>query len=726
MAKSSPHTVEVWTEGKTDWLHLKTAMQKLGLSIPILFREKQESMGESSLLNMCQAFAERENASPVVFIFDRDNANIVDKVSDPLNSYKSWGNEVYSFAIPVPPHRKGYSNICIELFFTDEEIQTEDSNGRRLYLTSEFNPTSGRHREDKKLSIGNKGRIKNFTQRKETKIVDSEVYDEEDLNVALTKADFAIALANNLPPFNSFDFSKFEPIFEILTDIVRATSPANTAYLPDYEFLLQSLSQYSQQDQLCILNSALINTSRMILQVFSIATIRIYEQQIGDEDKNYRKTSKDIKRILKDEYYNPGLKTVFALSEKCFHLIDISAPESLLRMKDTFNAIFVLKELGQVLEDLENIYPPQRGRLRYLNKAERRDNLLGYFKELSMYEKRTTKDLYLVSKPFIENGQVKIETWYNALILLTKMAATILSFPVIFRNVENVDPVTGVYNVEIITYEGNTVHREYQTCRSDELEDGSIHASLLRLNNGLDISMYPMLIIKDDTLYTYLRSRSAGYEYYSTVKDRIHVDQTKKKFNYSVFRIGSHQELFWTEVPPTVNPVTNICANIPQEGLSSFVGRKQQQTEILQNILEVPNENGIIYGPGGIGKTALIQKVSKRLFEEPECAQHDFENIIWISAKTDFYNPHSGKIEPKEHNFKSFEDIITAILEFFEYEYLNEYNFEEKKDLALEVFFDNPTLLILDNFETVKHTVPEEAARIIDFFGKQVKRHLRN
>lgn len=286
------NTIEVWTEGKTDWIHLRTAMDKLGSKLPIIFRENRESMGDDKLLKTCQSFAERENASPVVFIFDRDNPSIIKKVNDPINSYKAWGNEVYSFALPVPPHRKGFSNICIELYYTDQEIQTEDESQRRLFLTSEFHPTSGRNRADKQLSIGNKAKLKNVTSTKLTKIVDSEVYNEDDQNVALTKANFAEAIAHNDAPFSSFNASVFEPVFDVLIQILRATRPENTVYIPDLNFYFKSLSKSSDQGQLCILNNAFFQTIWMALQLFSIATIRVYEQQIMNEDKKFCKNAR--------------------------------------------------------------------------------------------------------------------------------------------------------------------------------------------------------------------------------------------------------------------------------------------------------------------------------------------------------------------------------------------------------------------------------------------------
>ncbi len=434
---------------------------------------------------------------------------------------------------------------------------------------------------------------------------------------------------------------------------------------------------------------------------------------------------KDIKKILSQDFFNPTLKTLIPLSKKCFHLIDESAPEALLRMKETFETVFILEALGQMLEDMELMYPPPKGKVRYINKSTRRDDLFGYLDMVAVYEIRLSKKLHTVSTPFIQNGQIRIETWFNGLIQLSKLFGNFFSCPIIFRNVQYVDPISGKYEVENITYNGNSSFRETIPYASDELDDGSIQQSLLKLSDNFIVSLYPMLIVKDDTLFTYRRSRSAGYEYYSTLQGRIHIEQTKKKLIHSMFRTGGLQELFWTEVPPTTNPITGIRANIPHEGVEKFVGRKLHQKNIFENILEVTNENGIIYGPGGIGKTALMQIISMRLFDEPECAQHDIENIIWISAKKDFYDPNSGIIEPKEYNFTSFEDIVTAILEFNEFESLQEYSLEEKKDLVLEIFVENPTLLILDNFETIKHDAPVEADLIIDFFGKQVKRALR-
>lgn len=326
--------------------------------------------------------------------------------------------------------------------------------------------------------------------------------------------------------------------------------------------------------------------------------------------------------------------------------------------------------------------------------------------------------------PLIEDGRIKVSTWKQAASMLVEQTRAVLSFPVILRSIEKRDPSTQVYVAEIRTYRDSNVSVETVRIPSEEIEDYQANFTQLLLEPGLAVHTYPMLLVKDGALYSYQRTGSSGYEYFSIVHDRVHIERTKKKFNYALFRTNSPQELFWTDVIPVIHDRSGVKANIPQEGIGKFVGRAKQLEAIREDILQVPNENGIIYGPGGIGKTALALQFSKDLYENSDPDNRLFDNIIWVSAKTDYYDYISGTIEPKKQNFKSFDDVLTAILEFFELGGLDEYSFAEKRDLALEQFKECRTLLILDNFETIQTVNPEEANDIVRFFGTDVKKHL--
>jgi hypothetical protein len=82
----------IWTEGKTDWQHLKRAFQALDVGRKLAFQEVGDAWGDDQLLKQCAALARVAQPRPTIFIFDRDKDDVVAKVDDPLRGYKAWGN----------------------------------------------------------------------------------------------------------------------------------------------------------------------------------------------------------------------------------------------------------------------------------------------------------------------------------------------------------------------------------------------------------------------------------------------------------------------------------------------------------------------------------------------------------------------------------------------------------------------------------------------------------
>ena len=158
------------TEGQTDWMHLESAYRallqdsnnkdlfsKLGNIKFYEFEGKQKSnkdsskeiktltisdigfgkegaslikaeMGDSALLTLCETLSKFNNGRIIIFIFDHDKEEIVNEVVNG-NNYKNWGNNVYSFAIPVPESRKKTPLISIEHYYTDDEIKSVERIG---------------------------------------------------------------------------------------------------------------------------------------------------------------------------------------------------------------------------------------------------------------------------------------------------------------------------------------------------------------------------------------------------------------------------------------------------------------------------------------------------------------------------------------------------------------------------------------------------------------------
>jgi RNA-directed DNA polymerase len=209
------------TEGKTDVKHLNAALIQLHkearfTSLKIDFGEDipEERQGSTNLLKRCEFLRDTPQQQPIIAIFDRDEPNILNKVHDDAKGFKEWGNGVYSFAIPVPKHREPtIREVCIEFYYKDEEIKRPDSQGRRLFLSTEFDKRTCRHLENKNLSIPSKS-------GSQLKIIDSDVYNEDNKNVALSKNSFAENILANVEGFNNFNFIEFTAIFEIVEKIL--------------------------------------------------------------------------------------------------------------------------------------------------------------------------------------------------------------------------------------------------------------------------------------------------------------------------------------------------------------------------------------------------------------------------------------------------------------------------------------------------------------------------
>jgi hypothetical protein len=400
----------------------------------------------------------------------------------------------------------------------------------------------------------------------------------------------------------------------------------------------------------------------------------------------------------------PSLSTLTDLTRYCFHIVDDKAPDELRRMKECLQTPFVLAAIGELLNQLEIIYPPEPTKGRIVNKDQLKKSLVDYvIPELSKYAGKTQslKSDIDASDPA---PHLNIQTWQAAVETLVNAVKPILSQVFLLESLEQVDATNQSYMVRIRTYRDGTVSASEKRISFEELEEyDSDTSSLIMTRKGspLHIYLFPFLVIKDDQLFFYKRTRASGYEYYSISENRAFIAQTKRKFSHSAFRIGSkgaQQALFWTEVLPIENEKSGIKANIPSEGPVEFVGRKTQIKTIKKEIIEIPNQNGIIYGVGGVGKTALMIQLSRELFEEEDRESILFDNIIWVSAKSNFYNPTLDIVEVRKKQFESLDNIISTILDFFDFEDLEGYAFEDKKALLLEVLNENRVLLVLDNF----------------------------
>ncbi len=220
-ARSSTIIPLIITEGKTDWKHLKSALQRLKAqgrldNLNVELHEYEDEMGDTELQKMCNTYSKTLQLRPTIFIFDRDKPQIVRDVSGRDGGYKEWKNNVYSFAIPVPSHRQATPDVSIELFYEDSEIKSKDRNGRRLFLSNEFHPRSGKHKTEREINCTD-----NKVRKSALSIIDDQVFDVKDENIALPKSEFANYVLAQEENFNNFNVSEFSKIFDVIAEIVK-------------------------------------------------------------------------------------------------------------------------------------------------------------------------------------------------------------------------------------------------------------------------------------------------------------------------------------------------------------------------------------------------------------------------------------------------------------------------------------------------------------------------
>ncbi len=214
----------VYCEGKTDPIHLETALEWFhrrgdfpNLRVNFFPYSKSDSINNTELLKVCRiSCLTAPNEHTVVCLFDRDEPHINASAADKGCDYKAWGNRVFSALLPKPPHRD-FDQICIEHYYTDDDLRRKDKHGRRLYLSTEFDPETGRHLTEPLVYV-KKSKLK----APYPKILDSDVINPNSGDqVAMSKNNFAHCVAKGWGEFANISFSNFRPVFELLGRIIK-------------------------------------------------------------------------------------------------------------------------------------------------------------------------------------------------------------------------------------------------------------------------------------------------------------------------------------------------------------------------------------------------------------------------------------------------------------------------------------------------------------------------
>ncbi len=238
-------TALVITEGSTDWKHMLAAYNSLkaleendyifkNMEFKFLQYEPKNSkkenglkleMGSKQLLQMCKSFANLRQQRKLIFIADRDEKEINDQLGNIANGFKDWGNNVYSFILPLPRHRDETPQISIEHYYKDEEIRTVvdiDGVERRLFMGNEFDKYGINAEKNlfcEKRNACGSDKIKIIEGSNGERVLPLN-NTEKGPNLALSKMEFASRILQNKKPFDKVDFSAFLELFKIIKTIL--------------------------------------------------------------------------------------------------------------------------------------------------------------------------------------------------------------------------------------------------------------------------------------------------------------------------------------------------------------------------------------------------------------------------------------------------------------------------------------------------------------------------
>ncbi|WP_139998010.1 tetratricopeptide repeat protein [Paenibacillus paridis] len=141
--------------------------------------------------------------------------------------------------------------------------------------------------------------------------------------------------------------------------------------------------------------------------------------------------------------------------------------------------------------------------------------------------------------------------------------------------------------------------------------------------------------------------------------------------------------------------------NLPTPLYSEFVGRKTDIEFIDTELLYHPNTwILLIDGIGGIGKSSLAYEVAKNVVDEIEQGVSEFQQVIWISAKSNKLS-YNFEIEDMEPDFENLEMLLDNILDFFQINYNNELSIVDKRQIVQESLEITKCLMVFDNLETI-------------------------
>jgi RNA-directed DNA polymerase len=206
-AGSHAHSVAIYTEGKTDPIHLTCALayfhkrrefQDIALDV-----SGGTDCGSDEKLKMkLKILAEHGRDCVCIGVFDRDRADIVDGYFGGSPKL-ALTNGVGAIVLVPPAWRDDDALVCIEMLYDNEQLHRIGRSGRRLYLKEEFNDSGHHLVEDVTIPKADHGSL----------VQEKVIEFKTEVQKGLSKSDFADLVRETC---DGISFEGFRPTFELL------------------------------------------------------------------------------------------------------------------------------------------------------------------------------------------------------------------------------------------------------------------------------------------------------------------------------------------------------------------------------------------------------------------------------------------------------------------------------------------------------------------------------